>query len=355
MKLKSLLFLTAGIMFMTSCEKDDVSAPVEKGDYTNGIFVLNEGNFGSGNSSVTFVDQDLTSSTNNIYKNLNGGASLGDTAQDLAFYGDYAYIVLNVSNTIEVVDRNTFEAVATIDSELNNPRNIAFQEDLAYVTNWGDPSNPDDDYVAVYQTEDFSFINSIAVAEGPEAIVSEAGKLYVAHMGGYNFNNKISVIDVSDNSVEIVQVGDVPNSIEVENGYLWVLSGGKPAYAEEETAGQITQIDLASLEVVDRYLLKDKSQHPDHLEIDGNNIYYTIGNNVYTFEKGAARLPEQELFAAEEVTALYGFAVRDGNIYITSATADFTGDGMLYVYDASTGSLLSELGTGINPNGVYFN
>ena len=144
-------------------------------------------------------------------------------------------MVVNVSNKIEVVEDGTFLKMATIESNLENPRKIAFLDGMAYVTNWGDASNPFDDYVAVFNAETFEFITKIAVEEGPEKILVEGNRVFIAHKGGWNFNNTISVIEGSDVE-EIIQVGEVPNSLAAGNGFLWVSSSGLPNYAGE-TAG----------------------------------------------------------------------------------------------------------------------
>jgi hypothetical protein len=45
---------------------------------------------------------------------------LGDTGQDVGLYNDLAFVVLNYSNKIEVINRYTMVHVATIDSGLSN-------------------------------------------------------------------------------------------------------------------------------------------------------------------------------------------------------------------------------------------
>jgi hypothetical protein len=47
--------------------------------------------------------------------------TLGDTGQDVGLYNDLAFVVLNYSNKIEVINRYTMAHVATIDSGLSNP------------------------------------------------------------------------------------------------------------------------------------------------------------------------------------------------------------------------------------------
>lgn len=355
---KFLSLVLIALSLFTSCQSDDDinNQPEPGGDYSNGIFILNEGNFGGGNSSVAFLDENHKEVSQDIFSEVNSGAALGDVAQSIGFYEDYAFIVVNVSNKIEVVNRNTFELVATIDEGLENPRYVAFGNGNAYVTNWGDGANPDDDFVAVIDTETFSITENIAVEEGPEAIVEANGDLYVAHLGGYSFNDKISVINASGNNVvNTITVGDRPNSLEVVNNSLWVATGGLPSYAAEETAGKILRIDLATGEIAEELNFPNEKDHPANLKIDNNTIYYTLNSDVYTFTAGNDELPVIPFLELNEVANLYAFEVKNGYIYAASANTDFTGNGNLYIYDTSNASLLDNFTVGINPNGIYFN
>lgn len=358
MKKTAILFL--GILLsLSSCSKDDekeIPAPEAETGYMGGILVLNEGNFGSGNSSVSFVNSTLDEVNNGIYAAENSGVALGDVAQNIAFYKDYAFIVLNVSNKIEIVDRSSFQHVTSIESGLSNPRYITFANDKAYVTNWGDGTDPNDDFVAVIDPANFSISKTISVAEGPERIIANNNKLYVAHPGGYSFNNKISVIDTQSDEVEMEKVvGDVPNAMLIANGNLWVSCSGKPSYAEQETAGEIVKIDLSNLELIKDYVFSEKTIHPSNLAHDGNELFYTLGKSIYNFQENAETLPDSASFELTEVSSLYGFEVNDGKLYAASANSDFTGNGELYIYEAARGDLLTSFKVGINPNGIYFN
>lgn len=348
----------AATTLFTSCSSDDdlPDTPQQTGDYANGIFVLNEGSFGSGNASVSFVDADLENVTQGIFSSVNDGDPLGDTAQSMAFYEDYAFIVVNVSNKIEVVDRYTFERVTTLDEGLVNPRYVAFSNGNAYVTNWGDGGSPNDDYIAVIDLESFEVEENIGVEEGPEKILSDNGTLYVAHQGGWSFNNKISVINASNNTLEeLLTVGDVPSSIVISNASLWVASAGLPSYSENESAGSITQIDLATLESVREFNFAEPTEHPSNLVVREGTVYYTLGNAVYGFNTTAETLPEEPLFELEGINGIRGFEVRDSRIYVASPGADYSGNGSLNIYDLQSGDLIDEIEVGIIPNGVYFN
>ncbi|MDX1543013.1 MAG: YncE family protein [Christiangramia sp.] len=355
MNYKHLFLLFFTVILFNSCEDDTDCCPMpeEEAEFESGIFVLNEGNFGSGNASVSFIDKDMQQMQSSIFMNTNE-TGLGDTAQSIKLYEEVAIIVVNVSNKIEVVNRYTFESLATIDVELMNPRYAEVVNDKIYVSNWGDGMNPDDDFVAVFDLADFSFIKSISVAEGPEKVLAANEKLFVAHKGGFSFNNIVSVINTGTNGVDAeIEVGDLPNSMVFDGNSLWVLSGGKPSYAETETAGKLSNINISNNQVEEEFDFPDSSLHPNNLSLEGSEVYLTIGKTVYSYNMNTMQ-PASE-FKLEEPALLYGFEIHDGKIYVASPNADFTGDGMLYVYDLLNGSLTNQFSVGINPNGIYFN
>lgn len=356
MNYKHLLFLFSIVFLLNSCEDDTDCCPMPEpeADFATGTFVLNEGNFGSANTSVSYLNENTGELQNQIFKNING-FDLGDTAQSIEMHEDLAIIVVNVSNKIEIVNRYTFESLGTINANLQNPRFAEVVGEDIYVTNWGDGSNPDDDFVAVFSLDDYAFIKSISVAEGPEKIISAQNSIYVAHKGGFSFNNIISVIDPAAKLVTAeIEVGDLPNSMVVSGSDLWVLSSGKPSYADAETAGELTKINMNTNEVVESVEFPDNSLHPENLNLVGTDAYFTIGKSLYNYTPGGT-LPSSAEFSFEEVAVLYGFEIHNDKIYIASPNADFTGDGSLYIYDLNDGSLLEQYTTGINPNGIYFN
>ncbi|MEO2064090.1 MAG: DUF5074 domain-containing protein [Christiangramia sp.] len=352
MKKKFLFFATLSLLLFSCSEDNSPTTPEPEAAFASGMFVLNEGNFGSSNATVSFIDAD-GNVDRSVFSAVNG-TDLGDTAQSIAFYQDLAFIILNVSNKIEVVDRYTFEQVASIDTDLQNPRYAAIANGKLYVTNWGDGMDSEDDFVAVFDLADFALTEKIAVAEGPENILAINDKLYVAHQGGFSFNNLLSIIDSEENTVKkTLEVGDVPNSMVVANGDLYVLSGGKPSYASEETASSIAEISLESDEVSDSWNFELSVGHAGNLSTAGGNLLYTINSDVFEWS-GSGALPGSSSFSLTEPASIYGFDVTGDGIFVSSPTADFTGDGTVYKYDLS-GQLLDTYSVEINPNGVYFN
>jgi len=322
----------------------------ESSAFENGILVMHEGNFLGGNASVSFVSEDLSMVSNGIFNEVNDEL-LGDTAQSIGFDGDLAYIVVNNSQTVEVVNRYSFESLGTVDTGLLNPRYIAFANGNGYVTNWGDANNPDDDYVAVIDLEDLTVASTIPVPEGPEWILSHEGMIYVAHQGGFSQNNVVSVIDASSNMVETtITVGDSPNSMQLVNGDLWVLSGGNPAFTGNETAGQLDNIDLTT-NTVETTLEFTQTEHPNYLSVDGDTLYYFLDGNVFSLNVSNTTLPTVADIAG---VSFYDMTVNGGRLYGVDAK-DFASNGSLEVYDLSSTSLIQSLEVSIIPGAVYFN
>ncbi|MFA7649928.1 MAG: DUF5074 domain-containing protein [Flavobacteriaceae bacterium] len=354
--IKKLALLTFGItLFFTSCSSDDNSSGGNvSGEYSSGILILNEGKFMSANTAdVSFLSVNGTLE-NDIFYGVNN-SHLGDTAQSIGIESDRAYIVINNSNAIKVVNRHSFELVTTITTDIQSPRYIVFENGKGYVSNLGNPADTTDDYIAVIDLNSNQVTATIPVAEGPEKMVSKSGKLYVAHKGGWGVGNSVSVINLSSNTVTAaIPVSDVPDGIEEENGYLYVLCSGFSSWNPDvpSSQGGLYKIDMNNNEIVSS-LSFSEGVYPSHLKIENNKIYYTIGGNVYAMDLSATSLPIDAVVSLSEVYNIYGFEVEDGKIYI-SDPKDYNSNGEIFIYSTS-GNLINSYEVGIAPNGFYFN
>lgn len=351
---KLLLSLFALSIVAISCSDDDAT-PAPSGAYADGVLILNQGGFNHGDASVSFLSNNFELE-NNIFAGVNPDVILGDTAQDMGLIGDRAYIVLNNSHKIEVVNRYTFQHIATIEDGLNNPRYIAFANGKAFVTNWGDAGVTTDDYVAVIDLASNTIVGETPVIEGPERILEENGKLYVAHKGGLGYGNKVTVINGATNALETtIQVGDVPESLVVENGKLYVLNGGKPSWTgAAQTAGSLSVINLANNSVASTINFTGMA-HPMNLQIEDGFIYYTEDSNVYKMSLTATAFPTAPLFTttAQGEYGIYSFAVESGHIFLGDA-GDYNSAGKVYVHSL-TGANEHTFTVGVVPTGFYFN
>lgn len=337
-------------LFFTSCSSDDDNTVLEPipADYQRGVLITNEGPFNNGSGTISFVSEDFATVENQVYKNVNG-SDLGNIVESMGFAGDDAYIVVSNSKKIMITDRYTFRKKDSIVAGLENPRHfISSDNGKGYVTDWGDPNENSDDYVAVIDLETNAITSTISVPFGPEKLVGHGNKIYVAHQGGYGYNNLITVISGSS-IVNTITVGDVPNSMAVVGDHLYVLGGGNPDYSGNETSGSITRIDLATDQVVDTFTFGN-NEHPTELTVDGNKIYYNLDGTVYKTDINAVALPGTPIIEG----MFYAMETRNGLLYATDA-GDFTSRGSLYVYDLSTNEKIQDFKVGVIPGGIYFN
>lgn len=368
------LFLIAlfSSLFFVSCDPEEDTPPfyTSKGTYDSGVLVLNEGT--TNMASISYISFDLATTENNIFEKANNNAVLGTVAQSIGFYNDLAYIVVNVSNKIEIVNRYTLKKIKTIDSGLSNPRYIEFYNGKGYVTCWGLGSASDDDYVAVINLNTNEVVKNIPVVEGPEHILQYNGKLYVSHAGGWNQNNKVSIINSTTDEIEgtPILVGDVPNELAVKDGNLWIFCAGNPNYAlSGETAAKIVKMNL-STNSVSTFKTFTASTTSTNLTFYGSYVYYTFNKTVYK-EILVQTDPATPIKSLDtNVDNLYSMAVKNNYIYVSSYPAGaFDTNGTVKIFangdrteTEGSGSLVYPFGklmktttVGIGPNGFYFN
>jgi len=353
MRFKNVVAVFALGLTIVACESDDINdlEPVMQGDFQSGILISNEGPFNNGTGTVSFISNDLETVENEIYNQVNS-EDLGNIVQSIGFTNDKAYVVANNSNRIVVVDRFTFEKEAIIEIGLNNPRYFISVNGKGYVTNWGDTADDSDDYIAIINLTNNTVEGSIAVALGPEEIISFSNNIYVAHQGAFGQNNIVSVINADTDEVSTtITVGDVPNALQLDSSNnLWVLAAGKPSFSGEETAGTLSKINTATNEV-ELNLDFTTTEHPNHLGYDGTNLYYTLNGAVYSMTTSATELPTEKAF---DGLGTYAMTVKDERLYTTDAK-DFASNGSLSIHDLNTKEEITTLEVGLIPGGVYFN
>lgn len=133
--------------FFATCddmEDKPFTSPDITGDVTETntaeLYVLCEGLFNQNNSSLMRFSFGNQRMVRDYFKTINH-RGLGDTANDLAIYGNKIYIVVNVSSTVEVVDFQTGKSLKQIQLLADNgsprePRYITFHKEKAYVCSY---------------------------------------------------------------------------------------------------------------------------------------------------------------------------------------------------------------------------
>ena len=346
--MKSKLFKILLIFILiSSCSKDNPT-PISEGLYNDGYFIINEGNYGVGNGSISFVSEDGSVEHDVFYSN--NLFQLGDVVQSMKIINDFAYIIVNNSSKIEVATADSILYVSTI--PLSSPRYIAqVSENKAYVTDWGING------VQVIDLNTNSVTSTISCGNGPEGIVVSNGYAYICNSGGWGFDNTVTIINIENDMVETtLTVGDKPSSAVVDyNGDVWVLSSGNTEYDADwniinETAGSLVRISNNS--IVDSYDFT-VGNHPSDLVIndEGSTLYYSDGGwskQVYSFDINQTVLSNTSIINR----SFYSIAYNNGYIYGADAV-NFSDQGWSYRYN-SNGVIVDSVQTGIIPGNYCF-
>ncbi|PRY10715.1 YVTN family beta-propeller protein [Pontibacter ummariensis] len=353
------LFLAASLAFsaftFTSCN-DDNDGP--SGAYAeDGVFVVNEGNFQQSNGSISFYNNNTNQIQQGIFSKENEGRILGDVVQDLTISSDRAFIVVNNSNKVEVVNANTFQSLGTVEGVALPRYFTVLNNDKGYVTEWVSFSSPG--RVAVVDLNDYTVTKTIEIGAQPEDLLLVGGKLYVTNNG----DNTVSVINTATDAVEAtITVPDAPTDLVLDrNNNVWVLSAGKVVYTpdwsaidyDQTTAGALSLINPSTNTVQASYTFDSNQSQPGNLAINGSGdkLYFTYNGKTFVQDISASSLTNAVFLDR----SFYGLDVDPETGYIYGGDAGgFSGNGTVYVYRPD-GTQVKTFTAGIAPNGFVFN
>lgn len=344
---KTALLLLLTISTFAACSTNNSNSEVE----VSGILVLNEGNFGQSNASITLYNTETKVATQNKYENVNG-VPLGDVLQSVTEINDRLYLVINNSSKIIVADKESLKNIASIQLEEGAaPRNIIqVDENKAYITNLYTHS------VSVLNLSDNTITKSIAVGENPEGIAVVNNKAFVAN-SGFGNGNTVSVINVNTDEVEkTITVADNPISVVAQsNGNVWVVCVG--SYGDwnnpddNGTPGEVYILNGTSGEIVSTL---EVGGHPGDLVLHekDSKAYLANGNVVMQIDMNNLSI-SNSTFIKRNLYSL-GLSTFDDGDYLWGTDAkNFAQAGLAIQYDLN-GAQIDSFSTGIIPGGFYF-
>lgn len=352
MKIKHLLvgICATSLLMTTSCNDDNNETFISKGAYEGGIFVGVEGSIKDNNAEVSYLPVDQSQKPiENIYALNNADKPLGDVLQTIAFKDEKAYLVINNSNKIEVVNRYSFKNMATINS--SQPRGIAFANNNIYVSS----NNFFNTYkVDIYDEATNAAITSIALPRYAEKIVS-VGNYVVVQSDGSKYipqeaptGHTITTIDAKTNTIaKTITLTDdgIIRDVVASNGFAYVLTGDKKdsyIYEINPSTGAFTTSKLSGI------------ANASLLRSSGNLLYFVDDQrNVYS-KPTASASAATKLFTSEKMDNyyIYGFDIIDSKVFISNT--NFINPSKVTVYSLQ-GTVLNKLTLGKGVNGFYKN
>ena len=313
--------------------------------YSNGYIVSNEGNFGTPNAEISYIDENNVV-TNNIYGIANNGEKVGDVLQSLTFDQNKVYMVVNNSKKIIVADRSSFVKIGEITSNIILPRYTTVANGKIYTTNTGNSSTGK--YVSVHDATTFAYIKSIPLDKSAEEIKTVNGKVYVmkSYFGG---GDSFEVIDPSTDTItKTIVLSRGLQSFKVKDNTIFAL-------CSNANGTTIYKVNTAT-DSVESSITNATIKNVKKMAQDGDSIYLAAGLNVYTLSTDLTTFSDTPIFsvpAGQGWDEFYGFSAIDGKIFQANANS-FQYNSSVYAY-TPLGTVLNTYTTTMGANGIYKN
>lgn len=338
---------------IASCKKLEENKPdvVAQVTEAEGAFVVNEGTFGWNNASLSYIQFETSTISNQVFEGKNQ-KPLGDVFQSMLIYKELGFMTIDQADAIKVIDINTLTESAII-TGLSSPRYMLVDEvnEVLWVTQYSEANLVGlnlNTYEKVFEVDlpDYD-IAGIPIQSGSDELVLWNNKLFVSNFRRpfvYQVNAINGVLEDS------VRVGYGVHSMVIDNdNMLWVASSGD---FNKNTPAQLTCINMETNTAVDSTI---------NTSVSYSNIVFSAKNeSIYVLNSGVkvVRLMNNKIEESIVVQAnngsFYGLNVNpnNGEIWLTNAL-DFQQQGEVYQYNA-TGDLLNTYIAGYAPNALVF-
>ncbi|MDZ7604250.1 MAG: hypothetical protein U5K79_01400 [Cyclobacteriaceae bacterium] len=344
-------FITAmaAILIFSSCDNNGGDDIPKK----TGVVVVNQGNFGQGNGTLSFYDEEQKTITNNILANANNGAALGSIIESIQQHDGMGHLVCNAADKIEFFDINNFKFLANPVTNINTPRYMVVSSDKAYITCYGTYDANfmlPDSYVAVMNITNKTIIDSLECGSGPEGIALFNNKIYVAN----SYESSVSVIEISSGNSSKIQLEAAPQHFALdENLQLWVtVTSYYGTYPADKVGLQAIN---TSTNTKGQFIEVPGLSDDGLVAVNGSgDTFYLLtaepwpgtATNVLEFHAESKSLAADPLVTGENFYGI-GYNTSTDRLYVADA-AGFAGNGKILVYDAE-GTLIDEQVASVGP------
>ena len=331
------------LLAFLSCKDDDGNEAIVLQDEERQAFVLNEGNFQFGNASLSLYYMDDKESVNFLFQSNNSGRPIGDVVQSMEIIDDKAYIVVNNSSKIEVVNINDFKSIGNL-SPFNSPRYILpINAGKAYVSDLYEGA------ISIIDPAELSIKGTIQTGGWTEEMILHNGKAFVCHMD----SSEVLVIDTqNDQIIDRIATAIEPQHIRKDkNGMLWVSCSG----GFEEGLSALIQINPDNHQVMKKLSDSSLEQSIGELEMNAaaDQVYYLSNGGLYRLGIEEMNLSTQA-FIPDDGRLFYGLGLdhQTDEIYLSDAI-DYQQHGVVFRFDAN-GNELDHFRVGIIPGDFVF-
>ncbi|NLR93664.1 DUF5074 domain-containing protein [Flammeovirga agarivorans] len=346
-------------LLLVGCNEVEDSMPIsdekeipESLQLTDGVFVINEGNFDWGHGTLSHKKYDSDTVYNEIYKQVNS-FEIGNVAQSMTIIGDLGYICVNNSSRVDVIETKTSKWVDRIDLPKSSPRYLLqIDERKSYVTDLYA------DRFYVVDHNNFSLSKEVKVSGWTEKMCLLDQYVYMTvtrtvfdkRQGGQLLLKINKATDLVEDSLAL-PYGPIDLQKD-KNNKIWILCNG--GLDKEDAA--IVKVDPKTFTIQDQitFTKDDYLSMPSRLRINNekDELFY-IRKNIYRLPIDNSPLTP-ELMIEKGKRLFYGLGVSPHNndIYVTDAI-DYVQKGWVFRY-SQMGVKLDSFQVGVIPNEIVF-
>ena len=352
-KLNNLLLLFAFLgLFLSACTSDP-EPQLTVDTYDNGVLIVNEGNFFSGDGEISHYNKETGEVTNNLYQAVNG-VVLAAYIEQVRVFGENAYIVDSNQGGAKVVavDKASFREKGRVEG-LEIPRDVAVADNQLFIADWGNYddegnyTNPNS-FVAVADVNGGPITDRIPVSSRPQSIVAHLGVIYLV------CEESKEIIKINPTSKEIVARRTLeasPKELLISDNQLMLYSTG----GDQLHLDQINTTDLSSTKTVfdipnsTRLLLNDEGQV--WVLTSAYSADYSYTDNAVVNFPASGNGTVKTVFEARNLRGI-GIDKAKDQLYIADDNG-IQGNGTVIITDLQ-GEEIQKLDVGRVPSKFYF-
>jgi DNA-binding beta-propeller fold protein YncE len=332
--------LCASVVLLSNCKDEPPKTQTNSISQGKGLFVANEGTFGMGNASLTYInlENDTLNSEEDLFK-TNNNRPLGDVFQSMSLINKNAWLVVNNSGKIEVINPETSKSVATI-KNLKSPRYaLEVQPGKVYV------SDLYANAISILDANSFTKTGEIKCKGWTEEMILFQDKVWITnHNSDYLYIINPST-DIITDSIALAYGGS--SLVSDKDGKVWVLCSGDLL---KKRTGGLFCINGTTLKIEKQWLFTKDDFNPVKLKQNpANDSLYFINQGVFGFPKTAGTIPTNPIIAQTSGSSFYGLTIQlsTGNLFISDA-GDFVSRGKVLIYSPK-GIFIKSYKTGVVP------
>lgn len=340
----SIVVLFSIATLWTSCEKMPDKSELPN-SVAKKVWIVNEGNFQFGNSSLDVYFPDSQTVFKNVYETANN-KKMGDVAQTAVFRDKQLFTVVNNSAKIVVVNTDNYKELYTISLTGSSPRYLHFvSANKAFVTELY--ANK----IWVINPAIGTLLDTISAQGWTEQMAQIDNNIFITQRARLNgtYVANLLVIDASTNKIlQTISLPSEPNSLAQIGKYIYVM-----CEHSSTSNAKLVCVDATTKSVVKTWEFMNGSSPFALRSNAGKNELYWLNNGVFRMIADVGALPASAFISGNNRN-LYALNINplSDEIYVSDAV-DYVQSSSVFRYKAN-GDLIQTFKTGIITNSFIF-